>query len=81
MPGTEIKALHLTRAQAGSILSGIVLGVGMVIGVVMYIDDEFDDLRAITLLEFERMAKANSTSADDLNFRIGYHTALKERCE
>ena len=81
MPDTEIKALHLTRAQAGSILSGIVLVVGLVIGVVMYIDDEFDGLRAIMLVEFERMALANATAADDLNFRIGYHTALKDRCE
>ena len=81
MPDTEIRALHLTRAQAGSILSGIVLGVGTVIGVVMYIDDEFDNLRATVLVEFERMANANATSADDLNFRIGYHTALKDSCE
>ena len=81
MPDTEIRALHLTRAQAGAILSGVVLGVGMVIGVVMYIDNEFDGLRATMLVEFERMAKASATSADDLNFRIGYHTALRDRCE
>ena len=81
MPDTEIKALHITRAQAGAIASGIILGIGMVISVIMYIDDEFDDQRAIMLAEFEHMAKANATSADDLNFRIGYHTALKDRCE
>ena len=60
MPDTEIKALHLTRRACCLYLIGHCLGVGMVIGVVMYIDDEFDGLRATMIKEFERMGEARA---------------------
>ena len=45
----------------------------------MYIDDEFDGLRATMLVEFERMAKANATAIEDINHRIGFYTGLTLR--
>lgn len=60
-----------------AVVSSVLFSVtGVVLGIVMYIDNEFDELRSQIRTEFEQLHLSNKTAADDLNYRLGIHRGV-----
>ena len=72
------KHFHLTRGQLVSLAGAVLAVISTGIGTYAWIDGEFDALRADMVKEFEASAKAHATASGDLNYRLGFHTALEQ---
>ena len=61
------------------VAGGIMAGLGIFLWLFSYTDGRFDKLEAAIAQGFHDAEISRATSADDLNFRLGFHRGAQER--